>query len=779
MSLVAYAATAATLLFLAHRFVMPLSRVAAMLLFLLPFAFTGFALLTDRVYGPIDFPYATEPLKPLRERYGVSDAYNGYLSDVASQMIPWRKAVQWALSKGEWPIYNPFLLAGDNLAGSAQPAAYSPFTLIACLLPVEKSLTYSAAIAFFIAALCAFLFARELGCSELAALVNGAVFMSFGAMTFFILWPLGFSWAFLPAVLLGVRRVVRNPGVASMWLLTTAFVLLLLAGHPETAAHVVYIGLFYAVFEMALHRRNVVRAAMIGVAAGVIALAICAVYVLPIIEVAPQTAEHYYRSLLFADAPRGVSPPEVAARVAVHFFPSLHARRWLVRSVPSTPFDTAMLGSVALAAAIYGIWRARRHYTWFFTGLAIFGILANAEWPPLARLLQKLPLLDITLNERFSFAAGFALAVLAGMGAEEVLRRGRDRAFAFTCAAVLGGVLIGFRIIPYAGLVNPGHDVWDRWDAIAEIAGASIATILAFSRVPARFLAAGLVGLILLQRAVEERGFYPVWPARAAYPPVAVFEPLKRITEPFRITGGALTFMPNMSALYELEDVRGYQAMTNGRYYMTYDLWCVVQQVWFNRVNDLTRPFLSFLNVRYAVVWPRFDPPEGWRVALEADGTRLLENERVIERAFVPRSIRLGENVDRTLEQMRHATEFRTLGWIAAPDVPAHDRANGPGLLRTRRTPSGYEIDATMGGDGWIVISETAWSGWRAYIDGRRVKTQIANVAFLSVFVPVGQHRVRLTYLPRSFVIGRAISLTTLALIGIYAGVKAFSSRAP
>ncbi len=766
MSLLAYAATAALLLWLAHRFVAPISRLAAALLFLLPFCFTGFALLTDRVYAPVDFAYATEPLKSLRERYGIPDNYNGYLSDVACQMIPWRKAVQWAYSHGEWPIYNPFILTGDNLAAAAQPAAYSPFTLIACLLPVAKSLTYSAAVALFLAALGMFLFARELGCRELAALVAGGAFMASATITFFVLWPLAFSWAFLPLVLLGVRAVVRSPGARSVALLTIAFVLLLLAGHPETAAHVVYVGGIYALFEIASHRRTVLRGVGAGALAGVLALAICAIYILPILEAAPQTAEHDYRTRVYAGSVRGVSAREVGARIAVAFFPYLHLRQWLVKDVPSLPFDAPIVGSVALAAAIYGIRRRRSAATWFFTGLAVFGILANAEWKPLATLLQRLPLLDITLNERFSFAAAFAIALLAGIGVDELLRRERDRAFAVTCAVVLAIVLIGARTIDALQIVVREKEIWDRWDLTAEIGGITIATIVAFLPIRARVIGAAVLGLMLLQRGAEEQGLYPVFPARSAYPAVPLFEPLRHIREPFRIAGGALTFIPNMSALYELEDVRGYQAMTNGRYFLTYDLWSTIQPVWFNKIENPNKPFLSFLNVRYLIVWPAYEPPAGWRTAWEMDGTRLIENMNVIARAFVPRTVRLGSNNSETLVQMKQATDFRNLAWIAV-EGKHRDRANGPGQATTRRTPRGYEIDAAMQRDGWIVISETAWNGWRAYLDGRRVKTQIANVAFLSVHVPAGNHHVQLVYLPDAFVWGRAISLTTLALIAI------------
>src|SRR5512132_4173517 len=113
MILILYAATAAVLLFVCHRLVVPISRVAALLLFLMPFCFTGYALVIDGVYGPIDFPYATEPLLPLRGLYGIGPSYTGVLSDISSQMIPWRKAVQWSLQHHAWPIHNPFILSGD------------------------------------------------------------------------------------------------------------------------------------------------------------------------------------------------------------------------------------------------------------------------------------------------------------------------------------------------------------------------------------------------------------------------------------------------------------------------------------------------------------------------------------------------------------------------------------------------------------------------------------------------------------------------------------------
>src|ERR1041385_1000443 len=242
MSLLLYALTALLLLFLAARAVTPLSRGAALVLFLLPFCFVGRALLTDNVYAPVDLPYVTEPLKGMREPMGMPEIHNGVISDLYAQMIPWRKAVQYAYSHGQWPLWNPFILSGSVLAASAQPAAYSPFTLIALLLPVAKGLTFSAALTFFLAGLGAFLFARELGCRESVALFAAGGFMYVKALAFFLLWAIGGAWALFPLVLLATRRCVRAPSLRSASFLCAVLVIEVLAGHPETLLHIIFVG---------------------------------------------------------------------------------------------------------------------------------------------------------------------------------------------------------------------------------------------------------------------------------------------------------------------------------------------------------------------------------------------------------------------------------------------------------------------------------------------------------------------------------------------------------
>ncbi|HEX2120715.1 MAG TPA: YfhO family protein, partial [Thermoanaerobaculia bacterium] len=119
--------------------------------------------------------------------------------------------------------------------------------------------------------------------------------------------------------------------------------------------------------------------------------------------------------------------------------------------------------------------------------------------------------------------------------------------------------------------------------------------------------------------------------------------------------------------------------------------------------------------------------------------------------------------------EMQAATDFAETAWIYTRAMPTQTVDNGEAALQVRRAGARYEIDADVRSGCRIVISEVAWPGWRAYLDGRRVKLDRANHAFLAVYVPEGRHRLRVVYLPDAFVIGRAISFATLLLLAIAA----------
>lgn len=65
-----------------------------------------------------------------------------------------------------------------------------------------------------------------------------------------------------------------------------------------------------------------------------------------------------------------------------------------------------------------------------------------------------------------------------------------------------------------------------------------------------------------------------------------------------------------------------------------------------------------------------------------------------------------------------------------------------------------------------LVLSIPYNKGWKVRIDGVRSKILLANITFLGVVIPEGEHSVELVYEPNTFIIGRSCSFFAIILFG-------------
>ncbi len=207
-TLAVYAATAGALLWLARRFVVPLRWRIAVLLAAAPLLFTGKALLTGGVYGPVDITLEGPPLSAYRSELGIGKTRNPLLIDVASQMLPWRQAVRESVANGRLPLWNRFLLGGEPLLGVGQPAIFHPGTWIGFLLPLPQAWSFDMTLRIFLGVLCAYLFFAGTGASEVAALLGGLAWAFSDFLMFFVGYPVTPSIAPFPLLLLAHLAIV-------------------------------------------------------------------------------------------------------------------------------------------------------------------------------------------------------------------------------------------------------------------------------------------------------------------------------------------------------------------------------------------------------------------------------------------------------------------------------------------------------------------------------------------------------------------------------------------
>ncbi len=744
---------------LARRFVSPIPTRAAVLLALLPLLFTGEAVLRGRLYGPADLYATSDPWHALAVAEGAPPPANPILSDLAFANLPWRAAVREAAANGRLPLWNRFVLAGNPLLGTAQAGVMHPATWLGLWLPVPLSFTFSCAFTLLLALLSAYLFFADFRLGMPAAL-GGAMGWAFSTyMVFWLGWSVGPSTATLPLLLLGLRRLARTPGRASLGLTAAALWLSFCGGHPESFFHGVAAGGVYFLWELfGAAARDRAPALGAALAAGLLALLLSGPQLFPLLEAIPHSAEYRARreALAIGSGRQSVPLAEAARRMLPDVLPFAHGIYG--KSPVQTPrndgsgMPLGYAGAVLFPLAALGL--ARRPP--FERGRAIFlgffaaGLLYGASAPVLHDVTARLPGFALALNYRLVFLAGLGLSGLAAFGVQALVEEERGRRKLVLACGVAGLILVS--AFQFAGPVFADRGLpadFVNTQFLYEIVPVALLGLAALL-MPLRALVPSVLVLVCAQRFLEMRGVYPTLPAGALAPPLSGLETISA-ADPSRIVAAGTIFRPNGAALYRLEDVRGYESLVLDRFADTYPMWCRAQPASFNLVTRLESPFLSFLNARYAIGAPGDRAPEGWRERTRNGTLTVFENPRALPRAFVPRTLRYGEDPARRLGEMAGETDFSRTAWVSEAGA---DETNGEADLELRAVGPDLLVSADVSRRTFVATSLPDWPGWRADAGGRALALTTVNHAFVGLWLPPGKHEVRLTYRPASFSLG-------------------------
>ncbi len=94
-----------------------------------------------------------------------------------------------------------------------------------------------------------------------------------------------------------------------------------------------------------------------------------------------------------------------------------------------------------------------------------------------------------------------------------------------------------------------------------------------------------------------------------------------------------------------------------------------------------------------------------------------------------------------------------------------------------RPSPTEVIIKAKNSQAGYLILTDTNYPGWKAYIDGQEVPILKANYLFRAVQLPPGEHIVRFVYQPGSFILGLMLCAFALAAFVTSLIVSAWRGR--
>ena len=711
------------------------------------------------------------------------------------------------IAAGRFPLWNPELWSGMPFAADQQTGLFSPLNLLAFTLARPfgyDTLQWLAMGQIWLASVLAYAFCREMGARRLAAVIGGVTFAYSGfAISHLGHYPMVAVAPWLPATFLTLRRARLRRSLP--WTLAAAATLLLalLGGHQQIFLYLLTaIGLYWLFLTWAdsppaawptglgggrrwlagrFAGHWIVAGAQIGLAGG-LAVGLAAPALLPSLQLAGLSLRS------------GISYGEATAfslrplHLITFLFPNAFG------STPGTYINAVgfsgevwgYAGIVALGLAAFAFVRANgptRRERWFFAGLAGLALLValGPATPLQGWFYAFVPGYSrIRASGRWLLLVDFAIAILAALGTENLLRLLNDqaaetRALLRQIARGLGITLaIGVVILvfAYGALLAPRDPsgplaqfldsaTW-TFVLIASVAGCCL--LLARERLAPRHVLPLLAALVVID----------LFSASALVPPTND-NPLTNFghddavaliraggaAEPFRVDQSKVVetgWQPSWAATVGLEGVSG-----------TYD---PLGLATYGRYWDATRqrhdsPRYDLLNIRY-VILPPTDAPAGgtkFREVGRGKDFAIYENTTALPRAFLVGQAQTVATPDEAWAATGVAGfDPRAVVYLGSPpdaltQPQALDSGTPQGTVTIAR-PDPDEMVATVTTDreAILVFSEVAYPGWRATIDGEAAPVFTADYLFRAVRVPAGNHEVRLIFTPPLWRLGWQIA---------------------
>ncbi|NDJ34878.1 MAG: flippase, partial [Chloroflexi bacterium] len=458
---------------------------------------------------------------------------------------------------------------------------------------------------------------------------------------------------------------------------------------------------------------------------------------------------------------------------------------------------------------------------------AVLGVLSLSfvfGTPTYALLYYGLPFINQSHSPfRWVWPLTLCLAVLAGIGAQALNRLPPKtiRWLAALCLAagalVIGGVVVSRIAYPadlvqrtFEGLALAANAFPDgrafysyqvRNAAILAVMllGSGGVLLLAAARITVREVPAWWIAapaLLIVDMALAYGGLYPANdPALLDVQPESIawladhYDPL----DPWRYIAyeepGADTINSNIGWLHGLEDAAGYDSLLLGSYA---DFMRVIQpqgDLLYNRIaplytahpDSLVSPALDLLGVRYVITVTTIDLPP-YNPVYSDEAVTIYENVDAYPRAFtVPQSATVFYEGD--IQEAARSYDVRTTVLIKvfppAVHTPPED-FRGEATL-TVNTPADTWIDVNVSDPAWLIVTENAYPGWRAFVrplgagDAAEVEAKVVQVngTFQGVRLAEGRWTVRLSYSPNSVWLGGFVSFMAgiglVFALGVYA----------
>ncbi len=692
-----------------------------------------------------------------------------FVQDVMVQNHPFRAFFARALGEGRLPLWNAAINCGFPLFAEGQAGPlYPPNVILALLLPTWAALNWNIVLHLWLAGVGMYALVRALGAVRPAALCAGLCYALSGYMVVRAMSPNFIAvCAWLPLLFWLVDRILKRGHFFYVLLFALVIGLQLLAGHPQAALYGAVAVAGYGLYRSWVQGGWIAGLALAG--AFVLGAALAAVQLVPtaeLVQLSNRGAGLSWASFVAMSLP----PERLVTLLWPNFFGNSAHGTYGSREIGFFIQLCAYIGVVPLFLAWVALRERRDGQVGFFVVLALVGlVLALGKYTASFSLFYQIPGFSLfRIPTRFLLWFAVGVSVLCGLGLDQVLRRARQRpANGWLLAAIFGVASAGLLWVSEIALFGDGAQP-TRY--IHHLRGDGL-----------RLVGALIMGGWLLGRRMR--------PAVAWAAPVAIFVELYSFGADFNGTIDPTAYTetpatareiladhtaaapPRIASLvnernspfdwhggwaYDLESYRRYNEtlrMYSGGLYGVANALPGWSPLHLYRHGELARGYPAFAalaGVEYAV---RYSRDGGF------DVQRL---PAALPRAYAVGQYHLATSPRAGLSYMARGFPMRRE--VVLEEAPAASIGPGGAAQIVRYEDEEVAVTLADSAGGILVLSDTYYPGWRAFVDGVEHPILRANHVFRAVVVPPGAKEVVFSYRPDSFRYGLLVSVAAAAL---------------
>lgn len=705
----------------------------------------------------------------------------------ANQGYSWYHFTAAALKQGSLPIWDPYTHSGRVFAGDMVAGVFYPLKLIFYIWPFNRSGLLSPqlyheffAFTHFLAACFMFLLAREMRLGNFASLVSGVCF-SLAGFVGRVGWPdMLDSAIWLPLVFLCFLRAVhargQPRGVLYACLMGLALGMTVLGGRLHiTMMAVLAIGAagIFAILQAdrlagtgpVLTFRKWTAAVLL--AGALVTVAAGAVQLFPSVEYGGRAIRYLSNELALPATQRlpyeevnpGFLPRAVMAFVLGFPFGG---------PIGNSELFSPYFGILPLLLVIVGVWgNWEQPWVKYLSGLAVVAFFYTlGSFSFLHGLIYSLaPYLWVAREPaRFIYITHFAMAILAGFGAETLLAEARGAAGARYAGLVAvlkwAAILFAAALLAPALYGKPEFSDWVYFSFLVLLASYGLfAYILRGRRGAAvQFLVIAMIvcdvgafNWTIRNKKEEETAGRNQFTRLLGCRNMANF--LKSQPGLFRVDV-LVDWPPSLGDLFGLQTTGGMSATVFADY------------EWFSQRAPRNK---ELLNVRYTVkAATATDPNPVYQDAW----WKVYENPNRLPRAWVVNEVIVDPTRDGLMRRMADAGfEPRRQAFVKEPlgvELPPAPAAPAEVTFQDYRADR-FQLTVRSQAPGLLVASEVDYPGWRASVNGQPARIHNVNGALRGVLIPAGESRVEMRYRPWSILLGACLSIAAFLGTGVFA----------